>query len=38
MVKHTETIRWQEATNYLSEFDHFVELPLKGLRMLGKDL
>ena len=31
MVKHTQTFRWQKPTNYLSVFDHFVGLPLKGL-------
>ena len=31
MVKHIQTIRRQEATNYLSVFDHFVGLALKGL-------
>ena len=31
MVKHTQTIRRQQATNYLSVFDHFVGLTLKGL-------
>ena len=28
MVKHTQTIRWQ-----IAEFDHFVGLALKGLRI-----
>ena len=31
MVKDTQTIRWQEPTNCLSVFDHFVELVLKAL-------
>ena len=26
MVKHTQTIRRQQATSYLSEYDHFVGL------------
>ena len=32
MVKHTQTIRRQQPMNYLSVFDHFVGLRLKGLR------
>ena len=32
MVKHTQTIRLQQPTNCLSEFDHFVGLELQGLR------
>ena len=32
MIKHTQTIRWQQLTDYLSVFDHFVGLALKGLR------
>ena len=31
MVKHTQTI----PTNFLSVFDHFVELPLKGEKGLA---
>ena len=31
MVKHTQTIRRLLPTNYLSVFDHFVGLSLKGL-------
>ena len=31
MVKHTQTIRWQQSANCLSVFDHFVGLALKGL-------
>ena len=31
MVKHTQTIRWQQRTNYLRVFDHFVGSALKGL-------
>ena len=31
MDKHAQTIRRQQPTNYLSVFDHFVELALKGL-------
>ena len=34
MFKHTETICWQKPANYLSVFDHFVELTLKGLNVL----
>ena len=30
-VKHTQTIRWLLPTNYLSSFDYFVRLALKGL-------
>ena len=32
MVKQTQTIRRQQPTKYLSVFDHFVALALKGLR------
>ena len=32
MVKHTQTIRRQQPTNWLSLFDHFVGLVLKSLR------
>ena len=32
MVKHIQTIRWQQPTNCLSVFEHFVRLTLKGLR------
>ena len=31
MVKHTKTIRRQKQTNFLSVFDYFVGLLLKGL-------
>ena len=31
MVKHSKTNCWQEPTNYLSVFDCFVRLALKGL-------
>ena len=31
MVKHTETIRLQQATNYLNVFDYFVGLAVKVL-------
>ena len=37
MVKHTQTIRRQIPTNYLTVFDHFVGLVLKGLTFQGKD-
>ena len=33
MVKHTQTIRWQQPTNCLSVFDHFKWLVLKGLNL-----
>ena len=33
MVKHTQTIRRQEPENFLSVFDHFVGLTLKGLKL-----
>ena len=33
MVKHTQTIRRLLPMNYLSVFDHFVGLALKGLRL-----
>ena len=32
MVKHTQIIRRQQPTNYLSVFDHFVGLAIKGLK------
>ena len=32
MVKHTQTIRWQQPTHCLSVFDHFLWLALKGLK------
>ena len=32
MFKHTQTIRRQQLTNFLSVFDHFVGLALKRLR------
>ena len=31
MVKRTQAIRREEPTNWLSVFDHFVRLALKGL-------
>ena len=34
MVKHTQTIRWKFPTNWLSVFDHFVKLVLKGSRQI----
>ena len=33
MFKHTQTIRRFLLTNYLSVFDHFVGLALKGLKV-----
>ena len=38
MVKHTQTIRRQHATNCLSVFDHFVGLALQGLKEMKEDL
>ena len=35
MVKQTQTIRWQQPTNCLSVFEHFVKLALKGLTRTG---
>ena len=35
MVKHTQTIRRQFADELLSVFDHFMNLALKGLCLLG---
>ena len=32
MVKHTQTIRQQKLTNYLTVFGHFVGFSLEGLR------
>ena len=34
LVKHTQTIRRLLPKNFLSVFDHFVELALKGLIFL----
>ena len=31
MAKHNQIIRWQEPTNCLNVFHHFVGLALKGL-------
>ena len=31
MIKHTQTIRWQQPTNCLSVFNHLVGLALKKL-------
>ena len=33
MVKHTQTIRWQQPTSCLRVFDHFMGLAFKGLRL-----
>ena len=33
MVKQTQTIHFQQSTNKLSVFDHFVGLALKGLKI-----
>ena len=35
MVKHTQKIRRQQPTNYLSVFEHFVELALKEFKEIG---
>ena len=32
IVKQTQTICWEQPTNCLSVFDHFVGLALKGLK------
>ena len=37
MVKHTQTIRWQQPKNCLNVFEHFVGLALKGLKEIFKD-
>ena len=34
MVKYTQTIRWLLATTFLSVFDHFWGLAVKGLKIL----
>ena len=31
MVKHSQPIRWQQVTNYLSVLDHFLGLALRAL-------
>ena len=31
MVKHIQTVRRQQPMNFLSMYDHFLELALKGL-------
>ena len=36
MVKHTQTIRRRQRTNFFSVFDHFVGLVLKGLIFKSK--
>ena len=38
MVKHTQTIRRLLLTNYLSVFDHFMRLALKGLRLIDYEV
>ena len=35
MVRHTRKIRRHQPTDFLSVFDHFVGLALKGLRVKG---
>ena len=41
MVKDTQTVRWQQPTNCLGVFDHFLRWALKGLsfkvRILKED-
>ena len=37
MVKHTETIRQQQPTNFLSVFEYFVGLARKGLNLQFSD-
>ena len=37
MVKHTQLICWQQPTNCLSVFDHFVGLALNGLEIYLSD-
>ena len=32
MVKHTQTIPWQQPTNYSSVFNYFEVLAIKGLK------
>ena len=32
MDKHTQAVRRQQSTNFVSVFEHFVGLALKGLR------
>ena len=32
MVKHTQIVRWEQLTNCLNEFDHFVGLALEELK------
>ena len=34
MLKHTQTFRWQQPTNFLSMFDNFMGLALKRLSKL----
>ena len=34
MVKHTQTIRWQQPTIFLSVFDHVVVFALKGAKII----
>ena len=36
MIKHTQKIRWQQPTNFLSEYDHFVGLAFNGLKARRK--
>ena len=38
MVKHTQKIRQQQPTNFLSMFDHFVGLALEDLRTINSTL
>ena len=34
-MKHTQTIRWQQSTNCLNVFNHFVGLVLKELKLVA---
>ena len=38
LAKHTQTIRCQQPTNFVSVFDHFVGLALKGLKITDEKL
>ena len=37
MVKYAQTICWQKTTNYLSVFDDFVGMALKGLKSISNE-
>ena len=38
MVKHTQTIHRQKSTKYLSLFDHFMGLAIKGLLAVSEGM